>query len=145
MNTQFLEIEFGTPAYDQSIRLRDQLLRKPLGLAFSEEDLAQEWNQYHIAGFDAQQHIQSILVFKVVDDQTLKMRQVAVSEQLQGQGIGKKMVRFSEAWAKHRQYQHIELNARKGAVAFYESMDYKKQGKAFIEVGIEHYKMVKSL
>lgn len=145
MKVEFAEIEYGTPEYDQSIRLRDQLLRKPLGLEFKAEDLAEEWEQFHIVGYDEYQQMKSVLVFKPLDNEKLKMRQVAVLETEQGKGIGKKMVQFSEAWAKFRGYKHIELNAREIAFDFYLSIGYKKTGTAFEEVGIAHWKMVKKL
>lgn len=35
-------IDHGTPEYNQMIKLRDDILRKPLGLSFSQEELMQE-------------------------------------------------------------------------------------------------------
>ena len=46
MNMKYIKtyIEFGTPEYDESVRLRDLVLRKPLGLEFNPEDLALEYD-----------------------------------------------------------------------------------------------------
>ena len=36
-------------------------------------------------------------------------------------------------------------HARKNALAFYKKLDYELVGDVFIEVGLEHYKLVKKL
>jgi len=71
--------EFGTPAYDESIRLRDDVLRKPLGLVFYAEDLAKEYNQIHIGYYENDELIGCMLL-QDYGDKIAKMRQVAVAE-----------------------------------------------------------------
>ena len=73
------------------------------------------------------------------------MRQVAVQSNLQGIGIGKKLVQFVEQEAKKLGITHFELNARKSAVPFYLSMNYALEGEEFEEVGIPHFRMKKLL
>ncbi len=138
-------VEFGTPDYDETIKLRTLVLRKPLNLEFSEEQLAAEYTDTHLALMDESNNIVACLLLTKKDDETAKMRQVAVSPDLQGQGLGKQLVSFFEEVAIHNSYKKIELNARATAIPFYESMNYQKVGKEFIEVGISHFKMVKNL
>lgn len=38
-----IPVEFATPEYDGTVRLRYEILRKPLGLFFTENDLAAEY------------------------------------------------------------------------------------------------------
>lgn len=137
-------IEYKSEDYWKSIELRDKILRKPLGLVFSEEFLAQDEHQFNIGAFDGEK-IVGILLLQKLDDKTLKMRQVAVDENLQGKGIGKKMVIFSEKIAIEKGFSKIELNARDTAIPFYKSLKYNTIGDVFIEVGIKHKKMVKHL
>ena len=73
------------------------------------------------------------------------MRQVAVDDQLQGKGIGKALVKYSENWAIENQLSQIQLNARSNAVPFYKSMKYEVIGEQFLEVGIPHFKMQNTL
>lgn len=140
-----IPIDFSSPLYDESIALRDLVLRKPLGLSFFAEDLAQEWNQHHIAYIDSNSEIKGILVLKQLDGRILKMRQVAVHPDYQGQGIGSKLVGYSEEHADRLGAIRIELNAREIAIPFYESLQYHKVGSMFTEVGIPHYKMEKEI
>ena len=128
---QFFLIDFATPAYDETIRLRDEILRQPLGLQFNIKDLEVEYSQYHLGAYDAQGTLVACLVLKPLDDQVLKMRQVAVKTTVQGKGYGSELVKASETFAIERGFQKMELNARDNAIRFYERMGYRKIGKPF--------------
>ncbi len=142
---QFNLVDFGTPAYDETVRLRRDILRIPLQLEFYPEDLALEYDQYHLAGYDQTGDLVACLVLKTLPDSAIKMRQVAVQENLQKQGIGQLMVAASEAIARDLGFKKMVLHARKTAVPFYKKIKYKPSGKEFLEVEIPHFKMVKNL
>jgi predicted GNAT family N-acyltransferase len=137
-------IEFNSEQYMEAVALRDLVLRKPLNLKFTSEDLAKEDQEYHIGATDGTRII-GILLLKPVDDERIKMRQVAVHPNHQGKGIGKLMVDFAEDFATNLNYRVMELNARKVAVPFYLSQNYTTEGDEFTEVGIPHFKMTKGL
>jgi ribosomal protein S18 acetylase RimI-like enzyme len=128
----------------QAIDLRFRELRKPLGLSFTNEQLQAEKDQLTIAASDGDQ-VLGVLMMKPLDQQVVKVRQVAVDGEYQGRGIGKKMSRFAEELARSMGFEKIELNARKTAVEFYESMQYIIDSEEFTEVGIPHHRMIKSL
>lgn len=145
-------VEFATPEYDETVHLRYNILRKPLGLDFTEEQLSAEFSDFHLAAYDEQWlpihqqgRLRGCLVLTPKSDKILKMRQVAVDTESQGKGIGSLLVKASEAFARQNGYDTIELNARDTAVPFYEKLKYSKEGDMFVEVGIPHYKMVKYL
>ncbi|MEA3451138.1 MAG: GNAT family N-acetyltransferase [Bacteroidota bacterium] len=138
------EVKFGSDSYHKSVELRDKILRKPLGLEFSLEFLASEKNQYHLGIFSGDK-ILGILLFQVLDNKVVKMRQVAVDNDFQSKGIGKKLVLFSERFAKEKGFEKIVLNARDTAVSFYKKLNYKIVSDKFIEVGIEHFVMEKDI
>jgi predicted GNAT family N-acyltransferase len=140
------EIEFATPAYDQSIGLRYEVLRQPLGLEFSVDELSAEYDSLHLACYQmADNEIIGILVLKPINDRIVKMRQVAVRPDKQSHGIGRLLVTESEKFARSKNFQEIELAARITVVPFYEKLGYTSVGNIFIEVGIEHQKMEKVL
>ena len=146
MNEYFMtEVEFGTPEYHNSITLRDDILRKPLNLKFTPEQLASEFDSYHLAIYNQQLEMLGCLVLKPLSSEIIKMRQVAIAEGYQGKGLGRRLVTFSEAYAKKKGFKKMELNARDVAIPFYEKNSYSKIGNPFKEVGITHYKMEKSL
>ncbi len=138
-------IEFGTPDYALSIRLRDLILRKPLKMQFQEEDLATEYDSYHLAAFDVDHLVVASLIMKPIDTHTVKMRQVAVADNMQGTGIGSRLVVYAETFVKWKGFDNIVLNARATAKRFYLKHMYTTDDKVFQEVGLDHYKMTKKL
>lgn len=140
-----LEIPFASPAFDDALRLRNNILRVPLGMEFYAEDIAREYLEIHLGCYNERAELVGCLSLRRVDRITLKMRQVAVAEEVQMQGIGKKMVEDSEEWAVQHGFRRMELNAREVAVPFYRRLHYEVSGDRFEEVGIPHFKMKKDL
>ncbi len=140
----FSTIDFGSSEYEESIILRDLVLRKPLGMQFLPEDLAAEYDSFHLV-IKEHEEIIACLVLKPIDQKILKMRQVAVHPTRQGKNIGRQLVEFSEAITKSKGYDTIELHARKTAVPFYLRLGYEIIGDEFLEVNIPHFKMIKNL
>jgi predicted GNAT family N-acyltransferase len=143
-NYQIREITFGTPAYLDEVNLRYRILREPLGLTFNPDDLAKEGGDFHL-GLYEQEELKACLIFTPLDSNTLKMRQVAVDKDVQGKGLGTTLVKESEEWALTKGYDKLVLHARETAMPFYLRMDYKEESQPFVEVGIPHFKMYKSL
>ena len=140
-----IEVEFGTPAYDECIGLRNEILREPLGLSFSVNDMLAERREFHFGLYDMNLHLIACATFRFIDENILKMRQVAVKVLHQRRGIGSILVRELEKWALARGFNEIELNARDVALKFYNRLDYTIEGDEFFEVGIPHRRMVKVL
>ncbi|NOT36715.1 MAG: GNAT family N-acetyltransferase [Saprospiraceae bacterium] len=147
MNTEysFFQIDFGSPDYDEAVSLRNKVLRIPLGLEFTEEQLEEEWNQLHFVLRNSEDKTIACLIFKIENSDVLKMRQVAVDDSYQSKGCGSKLVIGSELWATANGYKKIELHARDKAVEFYNKLGYVTVGEEFIEVGIPHRSMEKIL
>lgn len=138
------EIAFGSKEYEDAVRLRDEVLRKPLGLKFSAEELSKEGDSYHFAAFNDEKMVGCFILIPT-SNLEMKMRQVAVSQQNQGTGVGTEMVKKAEAFVIEKKFSWIVLNARETAVKFYLSLGYQSFGEIFSEVGIPHQKMKKKL
>lgn len=139
------QIGFATPEYDEAVRLRYQVLREPLGLDFTAEQLAEEYADTHLGIYHQQGTLLGYLCLTEVSDIEYKMRQVAVRPDLQKSGIGTALVAAAEDYAKQRGKQKISMHARDTAIAFYKRLGYEKEGKAFTEVSIPHFKLVKKI
>jgi predicted GNAT family N-acyltransferase len=137
-------IDFGTEEYTQMLKLREEILRKPLGLNFSDEELEKEKNNLLIAAYDDDKMLACCMLVEE-EPQTVRLRQMAVMNDLQGKGIGKALMQFAENLARDRGYQKITMHARKNAAGFYEKMGYQIIGDEFTEITIPHYVMEKSL
>ncbi len=129
--------EFGSAAYRESVALRYEVLRKPLGLTWEKGAFDGEEKAIHVGCFENGTLVGS-LILKPVDATTLKMRQVAVANDRQSRGIGSELVRFSESVAVARGFTTIVANARDVAVTFYRRLGYQVEGDPFVEVGIPH-------
>lgn len=137
-------LEFGSKQQIQSIGLRYEVLRKPLGLIYDPEDLKAEANEVHM-GMMRGEFVVAVLLLKKIADRKMKMRQVAVSSAEQGSGIGSALVDYCEKWCLENGITEIELHAREAAVSFYLKAGYHIVGDRFEEVGIPHFKMIKNL
>lgn len=144
MRAMICQIEFASPEYDEAVALRYEVLRRPLGLDFTPEQLAAEWSNVHIAAFDTSGKMVGYLNLTAVDDNEVKMRQVAVAESEQGKGVGTAMVAYSEEIARQLNFKVITLHSRKVAVPFYLRLGYEIVGDQFEEVTIPHFKMKKA-
>jgi GNAT superfamily N-acetyltransferase len=137
-------IDHGSPEYRQMVKLRDDILRKPLGLGFTPEELEKEKENMLIAAFEDERILGCCMLVEERPD-TVRLRQMAVLNDLQGKGIGRALMNFAENIARDRGYKIISMHARKNVVGFYERMDYRVIGAEFIEITIPHYLMEKKL
>lgn len=142
---EFRVIEYKSKDYWDTVHLRELVLRQPLGMRFSSEELELENESYHIAAYDENKKIVGAAMFVPLSPTKLKMRQVVIADDWQGRGIGKELIEFAETFAQSKGYQIIEANARQSALGFYEKLNYQQKGKEFMEVGIPHIKIEKKL
>lgn len=137
-------IDHNSKEYKQMVELRRQILRKPLGLDFSHEDLEKEKDDVLIAAYEDDDML-ACCVLTEVNPTTVRLRQMAVKTGLQGKGIGRVMMQFAENIARDRGYKKLCMHARKTAAGFYERLGYRVAGEEFMEVTIPHYNMEKLL
>ncbi|MEA2552831.1 MAG: hypothetical protein QOJ65_1007 [Fimbriimonadaceae bacterium] len=142
--TELKIAEFQSAEQLASIELRRRILRTPLGLDFTAEQLAEERDELHLVAMQ-DQNVIACLVLTPQENQAIKMRQVAVEPAHQGQGIGRELVEFSEKVAKDKGFTRMVLHARDTAVPFYLHLDYDIEGEPFEEVTIPHRRMAKAL
>lgn len=140
------QIKFGTEEHTQTIELRNKILRDPIGLEFTDQDLEDEKQAVHIGCFDdVRQTLIGCCFFTPLNNETAKLRQMAVNSNFQKQGIGSQVISFAETLAKEKGYKEVYLHARKEAVDFYKKHGYALISDEFIEVGIPHFEMQKEL
>lgn len=138
---------FGTrsPEYRKALALREAVLRAPVGMSLSDEDLAGEDRQFHFGAFREDRILACVSLKPLNSNFTLELRQMAVSPDVQRQGLGRRLVRFAEDAMDRNSFQHIELSARQSAVGFYEKLGYRITGEPSVKLGIKHVRLSKSL
>lgn len=138
------EVDHGTPAYRRLVELRDECLRRPLGLSFDAGELAAEASQHHFALVD-DKVLLGCLVAVPLGQGRYKLRQMAIAEEFRGRGFGRQLVETVEAELCGRGAREFVLHARDTAVGFYEKLGYQPVGELFVEVTIPHLAMTKML
>ncbi|MGV6814141.1 MAG: GNAT family N-acetyltransferase [Phycisphaerales bacterium] len=137
------------PLYAQEVALRTAVLLKPLGLTIEDyyniSPGKEEQCEHFVATIDHPQGEKvvgtAILFIDRSDPEHLsgKVQQVCVDKQLQGEGIGQRLMIAIEA----RGFGELELSnlychAQLKAMPFYKKLGWEIQGEEFDEAGIPH-------
>ncbi len=138
-------IDINDAQYPQVYTLREEMLRKPIGLSLKDENLSADAQN---AIFIAEQNgsvIGCVMLYPIADDEKIKLRQMAVYNEWQGMGIGRMLVDAAENYAKEKGYSSIILHARTVSEGFYKKLGYDTTSSEFTEVGIPHVVMEKDV
>ncbi|HTE08886.1 MAG TPA: GNAT family N-acetyltransferase [Flavitalea sp.] len=137
-------IDHGSPEYHQMVQLRNEILRRPLGLKFDPSELEKEKDEILIAAFEEEKMLGCCMLIKSGPD-AVRLRQMAVLPTLQGKGVGRALMQFAENIARDMGYKRIMMHARKTATGFYEKLGYEVTSDEFEEVTLPHVVMEKRL
>ena len=148
MSDQRLEItispiEHDSAAYWKAVELRQLLLRKPLGLSLSLDELRAEDDQLHLAAIAGDTVVAALCIIWMEDH--ARIRQMAVDTEWQGNGLGKAMLQGAEIMIRDRGFTTVELHARTSAQRFYEKQGYHVASNEFMEVTLPHRTLKKVL
>lgn len=142
---QIVRAQIGDAVHRDMIALRHRLLREPLGLTFTEAQLAAEADHVHLALQHDGVVAGTVLLVPPDIGGTARIRQMAVDPRFERRGFGKLLLHHGEATLLHLRAATIALAAREHAVGFYGKFGYVGRGEPFIEVTIPHLLMVKRL
>jgi ribosomal protein S18 acetylase RimI-like enzyme len=140
---RFAQIPIGSPQYEEERRLREEVLRRPLGLSLTEEDLAREEDQLHFGLFEPGGELVACAVAVLLSPTEARIRQMAVSPDRQRRGLGRRLLEDLENDLRARGFRTLVLNARTSAVGFYERLGYSVLGEEFVDVTVPHVRMSK--
>ena len=135
-------IDWGSVKYIQSLALRHEVLRKPLGMIFDPAIFPVEKGDIHLVANHGDWLVGCMILTEAGND--LKMRQVAVANKYRRNKVGARMVALAEAKAIEMGKKKMVLHARDSALDFYLSLGYYIVGDQFEEVGIPHHRMEKA-
>lgn len=143
MKPIFKEITHGSTEWTDAVRLREKILREPLGSSYTDQELEEEKYHYQIAGFLDDAIIATVVLVPEGDE--MKMQRVVVTEDLRNLNIGSEMMTYCENFASGKNVKGMYCHARHSAVNFYIKNGYTGIGDYFDEDGIPHLKMRKTL
>ena len=95
MAIELCVIDYSSPSYKNVLSLRQRVLREPLGLNLFDEDLSEDRDQYIIIAKD-ENDVVACLMLKILDKDTVKIRQMAVDHNMQGMGYGHTLIKYAE-------------------------------------------------
>jgi GNAT superfamily N-acetyltransferase len=125
--------------------LRFRVLREPLGKERGSERNEGDAGGIHFALYD-EGTLQAIARLDRVDDTTCQVRFVAVENQLQGKGLGKRIMEAVEQRGAQEGYRKLILHARDYALPFYEKLGYRLIGPSYKLFDVlQHFEMDKEL
>lgn len=143
---KIIDIDFGSTRYDELVQLRYKILLEPLGLKFLDSHREQEINYLHIGCIECpDDKLVGGLLLAPIDNDTIRLMQVAVDTKYQHEGIGRDLVDYAEKRAREAGYKKIVMHAMLTVVNFYEKIGYHQEGDIFAEKGITFARMVKVL
>jgi predicted GNAT family N-acyltransferase len=135
-------INGNSAKYEEMLELRDEILRRPLGLSVKTDDNSRDFTDPIFIG-EYDNKIIACLLLQDQGNHEARLRLMAVGAGWQGKGIGRQLVQAAEQYAWQQGYHKIILHARQVALGFYLSMGYIITSDEFTEVGIPHYMMEK--
>ncbi len=143
---KIIEVVFNSSRYEELLELRYKVLLEPLGLKFLDKYRDQEASYLHIACIDnLDDSLVGGLMLVPINNEEIRLMQVAVASKHQGEGIGRELIKYAESRAKKAQYSTIIMHSMLSVVNFYEKLGYKQEGDLFEENGITFAKMTKEL
>ena len=143
MEVEFRIISYSTKEWKEAVKLREAILRKPIGSKFTGKELEEEENMVQVVGFQKRKIVASAVLVPL--HPYLKIQRVVVQGNLRNANIGSRMMAFCELYAGKEGFQGIFCHARQSAIRFYIKNGYSEEGDHFEEDGVPHMKMVKSL
>ena len=131
---QIVLTHVGGPHYEDTVRLRQRILRDPLGLVLD------------TSGDGARTFFVALEDGRVVGTVALEENRLrAMAVETQTRGVGRILVARLEEEARARGIDRIDLHARITARGFYAKLGYAEEGEMFTEVTIPHVAMYKTL
>lgn len=137
---QLRQIICGGDGYADMLALREKILRRPLGLTVTKADMLPDQTDYLLGCFNTDVLV-GCLILQKHPDGWVKMRQVAVDDTVQGQGVGDKMLQQAYGIVRSWELRKIFCHARETARGFYLKSGWRVVGDTFDENNIPHCRM----
>lgn len=136
------KIDYASSEYYNAKILREKILREPIGLKLSKEDIKNENNHAHFIALHEHKVVGTVIIAPI-DKGKAKLRQMAIDESFQARGIGGELFLKADKFVRENNYKSLECTARETAKQFYKKMGFIFTGETFLAMGMNIYKMVK--
>lgn len=136
--------DLESKVYTDALHIRHAVFIIEQGVSLEEEIDDLENQTEHLVVYENGQPVAAARML-AIDPQTYKAQRVSVLKDARGQGYGAELMQQMELRAKELGGQKITLGAQNTAIPFYEKLGYEVEGDEFLDAGIPHHTMSKSL
>lgn len=112
----------------------------PKALEVDEDEAA----AIHFVLYEEDQPLATLRLLPLSPSQ-VKLQRMAVQQDARQKSLGKQLILFAENYANEQGYQTITLGAQQTAIPFYEKIGYQPQREPFMDAGIPHITMHKTI
>jgi predicted GNAT family N-acyltransferase len=128
---------------EAALELRYRVFCDEQGVPFEAEQDGLDSEAHHLVAFDGDRLVGTCRL--VFDDGLARLGRMAVEPELRGRGIGAAVLAEAEREARRAGAHRIRLHAQTAARSLYERGGFAARGEEFMEEGIPHLTMEKSL
>lgn len=98
----------------------------------------------HLVLYDGKKPIATARIYPL-DNKTYQVQRVAVLSEYRNSGVGSKLMLEVEAKARKNKTCKLTLGSQNTAIPFYEKLGYTISSEEFMDAGIPHHSMIKTL
>ena len=125
------------------INIRQIVFREEQGVDYHEDEVLEEELEAKTYLIYLKDKVIGTIRYRLVDEQ-YKVERFAILKEYRGNGYGKQAFNFFvDMLIAQFNPCTITLNSQEPVIEFYEKCGFTKQGKMFMEAGINHIKMIK--
>lgn len=132
------------PEYEAERLLRWEVLAKPHGMPPGSELLPEEMQSLHMIAMEGKRLV-GCICFHPESVSNGRIFEMAVSEEYQGHGFGRKLLHALEQLLIQRGIHNVYLYVRPESEEFYSLMGYKPENEIVTQMGLSQRLMKKSL
>ena len=127
-----------------AVNVRQIVFREEQNVPYHEDEIYEEQLQSKTFLIYQNDKVIGTIRYREIEERVFKLERFAILKEYRNKGYGKKTINFlSELIIAEYNPCVITLNAQIQTVNFYEKCGFKKEGKTFLEAGIEHIKMTR--
>lgn len=131
--------------YSDALAIRKQVFIEEQQVPPEREIDTDEQQAIHFVLYDEANTPLATVRLLATDYNTIKVQRVAVAKDARKKGYGKVMMAEAESYAQKQGYQKMVLGAQITARNFYQNLGYQEEGDYFLDAGIQHITMTKTI
>ena len=141
---KFKLITTNAPEYSAERLLRWEVLAKPHGMPPGSEAFAEEMQSMHLIAMEGK-NLVGCICFHQEGANSGRIFEMAVSEEYQGQGFGRKLLHHLEELLLEKGISDVYLFVRPENQEFYTLMGYALEDEIISQMGLKSRRMKKTL